>query len=59
MGHPFEGLAWTANHLAAQGRAMKKGEIVITGSALKTRFPAPGDVISYAISGLGETIVRS
>lgn len=58
MGHPFEGLAWTANHLAAQGRMMKKGEIVITGSALKTRFPEPGDVISYAITGLGETAVR-
>jgi len=58
MDHPFEGLAWTANHLAAQGRALKKGDIVITGSALKTRFPAPGDTISYAITGLGETIVR-
>jgi len=58
MGHPFEGLAWTANHLAAQGRALKKGDIVITGSALKTRFPAPGDTISYAITGVGETVVQ-
>ncbi len=58
MDHPFEGLAWTANHLAAQGRALAKGDIVITGSALKTRFPAPGDTISYTITGLGETTVR-
>lgn len=57
MGHPFEGLAWTANHLAAQDRAMKAGELVITGSALKTRFPEPGDTITYAIAGLGETTV--
>ena len=58
MGHPFEGLAWTTNHLATQGREIKKGEIVITGSALKTRFPEPGDIISYAITGLGETAVQ-
>jgi hypothetical protein len=36
--HPVEGLAWIANHLAARGRAMAAGEIVIAGSALKTRF---------------------
>jgi 2-keto-4-pentenoate hydratase len=58
MGHPLEGLAWIANHLAARGRAMTKGEIVITGSALKTRFPAIGDEITYRIAGLGATTVR-
>jgi 2-keto-4-pentenoate hydratase len=58
MGHPLEGLAWIANHLAARGRAMTKGEIVITGSALKTRFPEPGDEVTYRIAGLGETAVR-
>jgi 2-keto-4-pentenoate hydratase len=58
MGHPLEGLAWIANHLAARGRAMAKGEIVITGSALKTRFPKPGDEVTYRIEGLGETTVR-
>jgi 2-keto-4-pentenoate hydratase len=58
MGHPFEGLAWLANLLAARGRGMRAGEIVITGSALKTRFPEPGDEITYRIAGLGETTVR-
>jgi 2-keto-4-pentenoate hydratase len=58
MDHPFEGLAWIANHLAARGRSLKQGEIVITGSALKTRFPDPGDTITYAIDGLGETSIR-
>lgn len=58
MGHPFEGLAWVANHLAARGRALAKGEIVIAGSALKTRFPEVGDEIRYTIDGLGETMVR-
>lgn len=58
MGHPFEGLAWLANLLAARGRAMRAGEIVITGSALRTRFPEAGDEITYRIEGLGETSVR-
>ena len=58
MGHPFEGLAWLANLLASRGRAMQAGEIVITGSALRTRFPEAGDQITYRIAGLGETSVR-
>ena len=58
MGHPFEGLAWLANLLAARGRGMKAGEIVITGSALRTRFPEAGDEVTYRIEDLGETTVR-
>jgi 2-keto-4-pentenoate hydratase len=58
MGHPFEALAWLANLLAGRGRGMKAGEIVITGSALKTRFPQAGDTVTYRIAGLGETTVR-
>ena len=58
MGHPFEGLAWVANHLAEHGKALRAGEIVITGSALKTAFPAPGDAVTYRIEGLGETAIR-
>ena len=58
MGHPLEGLAWIANHLAARGRSMVSGEIVMTGSALKTRFPKAGDEVTYKIKGLGETSVQ-
>jgi 2-keto-4-pentenoate hydratase len=58
MGHPFESLAWLANLLASRGRGMRAGDIVITGSALKTRFPEPGDRVTYRIAGLGETAVR-
>jgi 2-keto-4-pentenoate hydratase len=58
MGHPFEALAWLAKLLAGRGRGMQAGEIVITGSALKTRFPQAGDEVTYRIAGLGETTVR-
>jgi 2-keto-4-pentenoate hydratase len=37
---------------------MTAGEIVITGSALKTRFPEIGDEITYRIESLGEATVR-
>jgi 2-keto-4-pentenoate hydratase len=37
---------------------MKAGEIVITGSALRTRFPEAGDAITYRIEGLAETSIR-
>jgi 2-keto-4-pentenoate hydratase len=58
MGHPFEALVWLANLLASRGRGMAAGEIVITGSALRTRFPQAGDAITYRIEGLGEVAVQ-
>jgi 2-keto-4-pentenoate hydratase len=58
MGHPFAGLAWVANHLYTRGRTLAKGEIVMTGSTLKTRFPEAGDHVRYVIEGLGETELR-
>ena len=58
MGHPLESLAWLANLLASRGRGMRAGEIVITGSALATRFPKAGDEVTYRIAGLGEATVR-
>ena len=57
MGHPFEGLAWVANHLAGRGRNLATGDIVITGSALKTQYAQVGDRVTYCIEGLGETTV--
>jgi len=54
MGHPLEALVWLANKLRSQGRSLKAGEIVLTGSMtpviwLET-FPAE---IEIEIAGLG------
>ena len=57
MGHPFHGLAWVANFLNSNGRRLRAGDVVITGSALKTYFVQPGDQVSYQIEGLGEVSV--
>lgn len=59
LGHPLNGLAWVTNHLAGRGRHLKAGEIVMTGSALKTRFPAPGDGYAYTVQNLGEVTLQT
>jgi 2-keto-4-pentenoate hydratase len=54
MGHPLEAVAWLANLLNRRGRALERGMIVMTGSSITTKFPAPGDRVRFAIEGLGE-----
>jgi 2-keto-4-pentenoate hydratase len=53
MGHPFEAVAWVANLLNGRGRALEDGMVVLTGSSITTKFPAPGDRVRFAIDGLG------
>lgn len=54
MGHPLDALAWIADHLAASGRGLWAGEVVITGSLVTPRFPKAGDALRFALEGLGE-----
>ena len=58
LGHPFEPLAWLANHLAAQGDGLKKGDIVMTGSIVTTRFPKGAFSYRFDVTGLGSVEVR-
>jgi 2-oxo-3-hexenedioate decarboxylase/2-keto-4-pentenoate hydratase len=58
MGHPFAALAWLANRLAAQGRLLRAGQIVLTGSVVETRWVQPGDRVEIVIEGLGEARAR-
>jgi len=53
MGHPFESVAWVANHLARRGRGLWRGAVVITGSLVTSKFPVTGDEIRFALEGLG------
>ncbi len=53
LGNPLNSIVWLAAKLGAYGRALKAGEIVMTGS-FPRQFPiAPGDVIETVFSGLG------
>ncbi len=53
LGHPHRALAWLANHLAAEGRGLHAGQIVMTGSLVKTVWLAPGDHVRMELDGLG------
>ena len=58
LGHPLEGLAWIANHLAGRGLAMQAGMVVITGSIIATQFPGAGDHVVYEVEKLGRVELR-
>jgi 2-oxo-3-hexenedioate decarboxylase/2-keto-4-pentenoate hydratase len=53
LGHPHNALAWLGNHLAASGKGLRAGEIVLTGSLVKTLWLATGDQVTMDLSGLG------
>lgn len=53
LGHPHNPLAWLANHLAASGKGLRAGEIVLTGSLVKTIWLEPGDAVVMELDGLG------
>lgn len=53
MGNPLNALSWLANKLVQEGKPLRRGMIVSTGSIVAIRFPAAGDDIEVAISGLG------
>lgn len=48
---PVNSLVWVLNHFVGRGAVLKAGEVMITGSVLKTRFPVPGDRVRYEITG--------
>ncbi|WP_291851922.1 fumarylacetoacetate hydrolase family protein [Bradyrhizobium sp.] len=53
LGHPHHALAWLANHLAAEGTGLHAGQIVLTGSLVKTIWLEPGDSVTMQLDGLG------
>ena len=53
MGHPLDALAWIANHLAARGLGLWRGDIVITGSLVTSKFPKAGDLVRFDAGALG------
>jgi 2-keto-4-pentenoate hydratase len=54
LGHPHHALAWLANHLAEEGRGLHAGQIVLTGSLVKTIWLAAGDRVTMELQGLGK-----
>ena len=53
LGHPFNSVTWLASQLASRGTALKAGQIVMTGSVMKTIFPEQDAHYRFEIEGLG------
>ena len=53
LGHPHNALAWLANHLAEEGKGLHAGQIVLTGSLVKTVWLNAGDKVVMELDGLG------
>ncbi len=41
LGHPFEVVAWFANHCADKGKPLREGEVIATGACAKFTVHAP------------------
>jgi 2-keto-4-pentenoate hydratase len=54
LGHPFNSVAWLAAHLAARGEGLKAGQIVMTGSVMKTVFPTEDAAYGFSLDGIGD-----
>ncbi len=53
MGNPLNALSWLADKLAADGRPLRRGMVVMTGSMVPIQFPNAGDHAVVEVSGLG------
>ena len=53
LGHPFNSVAWLATQLASRGATLKAGEVVMTGSVMKTIFPEHDAHYRFELQGLG------
>jgi 2-keto-4-pentenoate hydratase len=60
LGHPFNSAAWLAAQLASRGAGLKAGQVVMTGSVMKTVFPTQDASYRFDLAPIGsvEVLVR-
>jgi 2-keto-4-pentenoate hydratase len=57
LGHPFNSAAWLATQLNSRGTGLKAGQVVMTGSVMKTVFPEGNAGYRFEFAGLGSVEV--
>jgi 2-keto-4-pentenoate hydratase len=58
LGHPYDAVAWLANHLRARGKTIEPGHWISTGSIATIRFAEPGRRYRFTIEGLAPVEVE-
>jgi 2-keto-4-pentenoate hydratase len=58
MGDPLVSLAWAANCLGRQGRGLRRGDVVLTGSISKVLRPGAGQSVRASFTRLGSVSCR-
>lgn len=52
LGHPYDAVAWLANHLGGRGAGLEAGHWISTGSIATIRFAEVGKSYRFTIEGL-------
>jgi 2-keto-4-pentenoate hydratase len=58
LGHPFNSVAWLATQLGSRGVGLKAGQVVMTGSVMKTIFPEHDASYRFDLAPIGFVEVR-
>jgi 2-keto-4-pentenoate hydratase len=58
LGHPFNSAAWLATQLNSRGVGLKAGQVVMTGSVMKTVFPEGEASYRFELEGIGSVEVQ-
>ena len=58
LGHPFNSVAWLATQLASRGVGLKAGQVVMTGSVMKTVFPDAAANYRFDLEHIGVVEVQ-
>jgi 2-keto-4-pentenoate hydratase len=53
LGHPFNSVAWLATQLASRGEGLMAGQVVMTGSVMKTVFPEEDANYRFELEQIG------
>jgi 2-keto-4-pentenoate hydratase len=53
LGHPFNSVSWLATQLASRGESLKAGQVVMTGSVMKTVFPIEDASYRFDLEDIG------
>ena len=58
LGHPFNSVAWLATQLASRDVSLKAGQVIMTGSVMKTVFPVEDASYRFDLEGIGVVEVQ-